>query len=88
MSGLLPFHMGAFVAATLAGLPVVPVTIRGTRSKLRPDQWWIRPGPIHVTISPAIEPEGQDWRAAIRLKDSTRSVILSHCGEPDLAAER
>jgi hypothetical protein len=35
MPGLLPFHMGAFVAAAEAGVPVVPVTIRGTRSLLR-----------------------------------------------------
>jgi acyl carrier protein len=35
MPGLLPFHMGAFVAAAEAGTPVVPVTIRGSRSILR-----------------------------------------------------
>ena len=35
MAGLHEFHMGAFTAAANAGLPVLPVTICGTRSKLR-----------------------------------------------------
>lgn len=88
MSGLLPFHMGAFVTGAAAGVPVVPVAIRGTRSKLRSGRWWVRPGPLAVVISPPIEPEGSDWNAAIGLKDATRAVILEHCGEPDLAGEQ
>ncbi|HHI70834.1 MAG TPA: acyl-phosphate glycerol 3-phosphate acyltransferase, partial [Rhodobacteraceae bacterium] len=35
--GLLPFRLGAFLAAAEAGLPIVPVAIRGTRSILRAD---------------------------------------------------
>ncbi|HWB98220.1 MAG TPA: lysophospholipid acyltransferase family protein, partial [Bryobacteraceae bacterium] len=32
--GLRNFHLGAFIAATRAGIPVVPVVIRGTRTIL------------------------------------------------------
>jgi 1-acyl-sn-glycerol-3-phosphate acyltransferase len=85
VSGLCPFHMGAFVTAATAGLPVVPVSIRGTRSKLRPGQWWVRPGPLAVVVSPPVQPGGSDWRAAIALKDATRAAILDRCDEPDLA---
>ncbi len=83
--GLLPFYMGAFVAATEADVPVVPVTIRGTRSILRSDQWFPRRGTISVVIGAPLAPEGADWSAAIKLRDAARAEILRHCGEPDLA---
>ncbi len=85
--GLLPFHMGAFVAAAEAGVPLVPVTIRGSRSILRSDQWFPRRGTISVVIGAPLQPEGADWSAAIRLRDAARAEILRHCGEPDLAEQ-
>jgi 1-acyl-sn-glycerol-3-phosphate acyltransferase len=87
MPGLLPFRMGAFVAAAQAGAPVVPVTLRGTRSVLREGQWLFRRGVISVTISESIEPAGTDWTAAINLRDRTRAEILRLCAEPDLGDE-
>jgi 1-acyl-sn-glycerol-3-phosphate acyltransferase len=85
--GLLPFRMGAFVIAAQAGVPVVPVTIRGTRSILRDGQWLIRRGRISVTFSAPIAPTGNDWSAAIRLRDTARAEMLRLCGEPDLGEE-
>ena len=87
MPGLLPFRMGAFVIAAQAGVPVVPVTLRGTRSVLRDGQWLIRRGRISVTFSAPVAPQGSDWSAAIRLRDATRAEILRLCGEPDLGEE-
>jgi 1-acyl-sn-glycerol-3-phosphate acyltransferase len=84
MPGLLPFRMGAFVAAVEAGVPVVPLTIRGTRAKLRAGQWLPRRGAISVTISPPIVPQGRDWAAAVALRDATRAEVLRRSGEPDL----
>jgi 1-acyl-sn-glycerol-3-phosphate acyltransferase len=86
MPGLQPFHMGAFVAAAEAGVPVIPVAIRGTRSILRAGSWFPRRGAVTVTIAAPIPPEGTDWEAAIRLRDAARTAILKHCGEPDLAS--
>lgn len=85
MPGLMPFHMGAFAIAVNAGVPIVPVTVRGTRSVLRNGHWFPRRGEIGVKISPPIMPDGTDWAAAIRLRDATRAEILSHCGEPGLS---
>jgi 1-acyl-sn-glycerol-3-phosphate acyltransferase len=85
MPGLLPFRMGAFVVAAEAGVPIVPVSIRGTRSILRADHWFPRRGVITITISKPIVPDGKDWAAAIRLRDAARAEILRLCGEPDLA---
>ena len=87
MPGLLAFRMGAFVVAAEAGVPIVPVSIRGTRSILRAGHWFPRRGGITITISKPIMPEGKDWAAAIRLRDSARAEILRLCGEPDLMRE-
>ncbi len=84
MPGLHPFHMGAFVAAAEAGVPVIPVSIRGSRSILRADTWFPRRAALSVTISEPILPKGRDWAAALELRDSARKEILRHCGEPDL----
>ena len=62
----MPFRMGAFVVAAEAGVPVVPVSIRGTRSILRDGHWFPRRGIITVTIGKPIAPEGRGWAAAIR----------------------
>jgi 1-acyl-sn-glycerol-3-phosphate acyltransferase len=87
MPGLLPFRMGAFVIAAQAGVPVVPVTLRGTRSALRDGQWLFHRASLSVTFSAPIAPEGNDWNAAIRLRDATRAGMLALCGEPDLGEE-
>ncbi|MES1245568.1 MAG: AMP-binding protein [Acidobacteriota bacterium] len=82
--GLRPFRMGAFVAAARTGVPVVPVAIRGARSKLRGDGWFPRRGGIEVEAAPPVRPDGSDWAAAVRLRDAVRAGILARCGEPDL----
>ncbi len=83
--GLMPFRMGAFVVAAEAGVPIVPVTIRGTRSILRDGHWFPRRGIIAVTVGEPIMPQGNDWAAAIRLRNRARAEIVRRCGEPDLA---
>ncbi|OGA54863.1 MAG: acyl-phosphate glycerol 3-phosphate acyltransferase [Betaproteobacteria bacterium RIFCSPLOWO2_12_FULL_62_58] len=87
MPGLLEFRMGAFVVAAQADVPVVPVTIRGTRSALRDGQWLFHRSRISVTIGVPIAPVGRDWNAAIQLRDAARAEILRLCGEPDLSEE-
>ncbi len=81
--GLREFRLGAFLAACEARLPVVPVTIRGTRTVLPDETWRPRRGPITVSIAPPIPPQGTDWSAALALRDATRAEILAQCGEPD-----
>ncbi|MCP4317682.1 MAG: AMP-binding protein [Hyphomicrobiales bacterium] len=85
--GLRLFQMGAFVTAAQAGVPIVPVAIQGTRAILRGDAWFARRGRIGVTFSPAIRPTGDDWKAALALRDEARMAILRNCGEPDLVDE-
>jgi acyl carrier protein len=84
-TGLMPFRAGAFQAAAQAGVPVVPVALRGVRSVLRDGTWYPRRAPIAVTFSPPVAPEGADWNGTLKLRDAVRAEILKHCGEPDLA---
>jgi 1-acyl-sn-glycerol-3-phosphate acyltransferase len=86
--GLLGFHLGAFLVAAQAGISVLPVTVRGTRSILRGDQWFPRRGEIVVHVSRAVRPQGSDFAAAVRLRDGVRAAMLEHYGEPDLAREQ
>jgi len=83
--GLMAFRTGAFQAAAQAGVPVVPVALRGVRSVLRDGTWYLRRAPITVTIGAAIAPDGADWAAAVKLRDAVRAQILQACGEPDVA---
>jgi 1-acyl-sn-glycerol-3-phosphate acyltransferase len=91
--GLLPFRLGGFLVAAEAHLPVVPVTLRGTRSLLRGGSWFPRRGPVTVAVAAPLETPapatggGEDaWSAAVALRDAARAAILRSCGEPDLAA--
>ena len=88
MPGLLGFQLGAFLVAVKAGVPVVPVVITGTRSVLRGGQWFPRHGEIGVHIGEALQAEGDDFSAAVRLRDAVRARMLALCGEPDLAVEK
>ncbi|MCG6967639.1 MAG: AMP-binding protein [Chromatiaceae bacterium] len=85
MPGLRAFHMGAFVAAAESNVPVLPVTIRGTRSILRGDARFPHHGALHVSIGEPILPDGAEWAAALRLRDAARAALLVHLEEPDLA---
>jgi len=89
--GILPFQMGAFHAAAEAGVPVVPMAIRGTRSILVGDGWFPRPGRIRVTIGEVVaanEETANAWQRALTLRDGARAYILAHAGEPDMGTER
>jgi 1-acyl-sn-glycerol-3-phosphate acyltransferase len=81
--GLGNFHLGAFMAATRAGIPVVPVVIRGTRGILPADTLLPRAGRISVEILPALFPQGARGEDARALRDAARSCVLERCGEPD-----
>lgn len=90
-SGLLPFRMGAFLAAAQGNLPVVPLALRGSRDMLRGGTWFPRRGALTVTVGQALDTlelrrrEGleDDWQLALRLHDLAREQVLRHCGEPD-----
>src|SRR6266446_928533 len=91
--GIRPFQLGAFKAAVAVGVPIVPVSLAGTRKFLRDGTYLPRPTSVTITLSPPIYPrqdspahggESSDWRELIRLRDETRAAIARHVPEPML----
>ncbi len=82
-SGLLPFHLGAFLAAARAGVPVVPVSIRGSRTILPELAWWPQRGAIEVEIGEPIMPPADTadlFAAAVKLREAARAEIVRCLG--------
>jgi len=86
VSGLRPFHLGAFQVAVASGTPVVPLSLRGTRSVLRDGQRLMRRVPVSAALDAPLRasPGGDAFAEAVRLRDAARDFIVKHCGELDL----
>jgi 1-acyl-sn-glycerol-3-phosphate acyltransferase len=84
--GLGRFHIGAFVVAARASLPVVPVVIRGARRGLPAGSAWPLPGTIEVDVLEVLTVAGEEDTGALasRLRDAARTRILASLDEPDL----
>ncbi|MGC0774317.1 MAG: AMP-binding protein [Candidatus Acidiferrum sp.] len=90
--GVRPFQLGAFKAAVDEGVPIVPVSLSGTRRFLRDGTYLPRPTSVTITVSPPIYPraaqeaamldESSSWHELIRLRDTARETIARHSGEP------
>lgn len=74
---LLPFKKGAFRASIDAQIPVLPVTVVGTREIMKPNSLLVFPGRIRMVIHPAIETGGMQHEDLEELKQRTRDVIAS-----------
>ena len=83
-AGLKPFRTGAFAIAAQAGVPVVPVAIRGARTVLRDQVWLPRRGAVTLHFTTPVQPTGSEWGAIVKLRDDVREPIQRHCGEPDI----
>jgi 1-acyl-sn-glycerol-3-phosphate acyltransferase len=83
-TGLRPFRLGAFMAAAVAGAPVVPVALRGTRRVMRGDWGLPRPGPVSLWVGEPIAPEGTDMASLVRTRARVADAIAARCGEPRL----
>ncbi|MEJ2424309.1 MAG: AMP-binding protein [Candidatus Thiodiazotropha sp.] len=81
--GLLPFHMGAFVAAVASGVPVVPVAIGGTRDILCGDSKFPHHGALQVIIEDSLKPQTGGWSEAVGLLNRARKVIARHYTPPE-----
>jgi 1-acyl-sn-glycerol-3-phosphate acyltransferase len=86
--GLASFRSGAFLIAARAGLPILPIGIRGTRAALPPRSLVPRRHRIDIDIAPLLPAPAssgqQDIAASLR---AARAAILARIDEPDLAAE-
>jgi 1-acyl-sn-glycerol-3-phosphate acyltransferase len=72
---LLPFKKGPFYLAMECGVPVVPITITGTRSLMPKGRFAITPGTATVIFHSPIEPK--DFGSREGLMEKVRAVIDS-----------
>lgn len=72
------FKGGAFVLAQKAGVPIVPVTILGTKNVIRKNTWLIRRASISMIISPPIDPNSYDKQDRDRLQYDVEDAIAAH----------
>jgi len=74
---MLPFKMGAFKMAISLGLPILPVSIRGTRNILPTRTIDLFPGRAVMTVHPPIDTSRYGEDGLKELMADTREVIAS-----------
>jgi 1-acyl-sn-glycerol-3-phosphate acyltransferase len=72
-----PFKSGSFYLAIQAGVPVIPITLNGTRAVLKPDTYHVRAGPTEMIVHPAIPTRGLALRDVDALCGKVRAQIIS-----------
>lgn len=82
------FKAGTFLLAIKAGVPVVPLTVNGTRNVLRVNSWHIRPARVELIIHPPIPTQGMRSSSAEQLSAQVRVAIASAFDEAGAVAAR
>lgn len=72
---LQPLKKGGFMMALDLGLPILPVTIRGTRDVLPARSWSLFPGRVEIRIHPPVPTEGRTERDRDALMAAVRKAI-------------
>jgi 1-acyl-sn-glycerol-3-phosphate acyltransferase len=74
---LLPFKKGSFVLAINTGLPILPVSLSGTR-KISPDgERKLRKGRVKIKIHPPISVESMELTDRTTLLEKTQRIVES-----------
>jgi len=76
------FKKGPFVVAIDAQLPVVPVSVAGSRQVMSKGQLMVRPGEVRVTIHEPIPTAGVTRREIIEFGNHVRDVVRRAVDEP------
>lgn len=84
---LLPFRKGGFFLAMEAGVPVVPVLIRGTDRLMRRGSLKVRPGEVSVQFLPALQPAAFPSREALMIAVRERMELALRTGNADSLRE-
>jgi 1-acyl-sn-glycerol-3-phosphate acyltransferase len=74
------FKGGSFVIAIDAGLPIVPISIVGSRHLMRKGELMVRPGGVSLTVHQPIESAGLSRDAARDLAERVQVVVASAAG--------
>ena len=84
--GTYPFRLGAFKLAASAGVPIVPLALRGPREVMRGRPY--RRAALEVEVLPAVrlECDPSDLAALAKARDEIRRSIADATGEPVVRA--
>lgn len=74
---MLPFKKGAFRMAQDLRMPILPLTLSGTREILPPDTARLAPGNARIIIHPPIAVEGDSEEELASLMERSRAAIAS-----------
>src|SRR3954453_17679519 len=74
------FKGGSFVIALDAGLPIVPISIAGSRAVMLKGELIVRPGAVSLVVHDPIETSGIGRDAAPDLAVSVREVVAAAAG--------
>jgi 1-acyl-sn-glycerol-3-phosphate acyltransferase len=72
---LMPFKKGAFVMAIETGIPLLPVTIAGTRRSLAKGNLWTRKADVTVTIHEPVPAKDLTYEDRDELADRVRGIM-------------
>jgi 1-acyl-sn-glycerol-3-phosphate acyltransferase len=72
-----PFRRGAFVMAREAGLPIVPIGIRGMYHVLPKGSWVVNPGHLEIFMGRAYETQGLSDAELEALVEEVHRVIAN-----------
>jgi 1-acyl-sn-glycerol-3-phosphate acyltransferase len=76
------FKKGSFLVAIDAGLPVVPISVAGSRQVMRKGRLTVCPGAVRVTVHEPIPTAGIAREKVIELGNRVRDVVRAAVDEP------
>ncbi len=75
---LQPFKKGGFALAIKSGVPIIPISIRGSRDVLPRGGWRIEPGRIRIVVEKPIATEGYTRKDRDILMERVREAITTN----------
>ena len=76
------FKKGSFLVAIDAGLPVVPVSVAGSRHVMKKGRLMVRPGDVRVTVHEPIPSAGMPREGVIEFGNRIREIVRTGVDEP------
>jgi len=75
------FHKGVFLMAREAGMPVVPIAVRGMFEVNRKGKIWFRPGKVEVYVGCQVETAGLSDEALMKVISHVECVVKNFVEE-------